>query len=181
MIVALAGRRIDAPNQEMPRFPLANVEKVRNEIRQQFQNINATHLVCSGACGADLLALDVALELDLKCCLVLPFDPERFRTVSVVDRPGDWGPLYDRVLAEITAKHFMLVLQEEDDEAGFIAVNGAILDQAIALNQKVYQGNKPPVAMIVWNGCDRGEGDVTHALMNKARDRGFKITEISTC
>jgi hypothetical protein len=181
MIVALAGRRIDAPNQEMPRFPLANVEKVRNEIRQQLQGVNATHLVCSGACGADLLALDLALELGLKCCLVLPFDPERFRTVSVVDRPGDWGPLYDRVLAEITAKHHALVLQEKDDEAAFMAVNRVILEQAIALNQEVYQGNKSPVAIVVWNGCDRGEGDVTYALLNKARDRGFTITEVSTC
>lgn len=180
MIVALAGRRIDAPHPETPRFPLANVDKVRNEIRQQFQQIDATHLVCSGACGADLLALEVALELGVKCCLVLPFDPKRFRAVSVVDRPGDWGSLYDRVLAEITAKHQIIILQEEDDEAAFMAVNHQIIEGAIALNQEVYQDQQPPVATIVWNGCDRGESDVTYALMNKARDRGFTITEILT-
>jgi hypothetical protein len=181
MIVALAGRRIDAPNQEEPRFPLANIGDVQTRIRQQLKAHQATTLICSGACGADLLALEVAVELGLRFRLVLPFAPERFREVSVIDRPGDWGPLFDRTIEKAIANNDLVVLQEKDDEAAFMAVNRVILEQAIALNTELDQDKTPPLAMIVWNGRSRGEGDVTGELMTTARDRGFAVVEVLTC
>src|SRR5947209_320182 len=95
MVIALAGRRIDAPNAETPRFPLENREKVGNRIRDFLAEHGATALVCSAACGADLLALEAAEELGLRRRILLPFAPDRFRATSVTDRPGEWGPLFD--------------------------------------------------------------------------------------
>jgi hypothetical protein len=43
MVVALAGRRIDAPGAERPRFPLANVEAVAERLRRA--NLDALTIV----------------------------------------------------------------------------------------------------------------------------------------
>ena len=60
MIVALAGRRIDAPGADAERFPLAAVELVRERLHNLLSEKGASTLVCSAACGADLLALAAA-------------------------------------------------------------------------------------------------------------------------
>jgi hypothetical protein len=46
-----------------------------------------------------LLALRAAKVLGLRRRLVLPFSVEAFRDTSVTDRPDDWGPLYDELIA----------------------------------------------------------------------------------
>ena len=91
-VVALAGRRIDLPEAQVPRFPLENVQEVGRRICEALYEMHAVALVCSAACGADLVALEQAKQLGLRRRIVLPFAPERFRETSVVDRPGDWGP-----------------------------------------------------------------------------------------
>src|SRR5262245_15369924 len=101
MLIALAGRRVDAPNAGTARFPLVNVELVSRRVDELFEHEAATALVSSAACGADLLALKVAGARRMRRRIVLPFDRARFRATSVIDRPGDWGRLYDRILAEL--------------------------------------------------------------------------------
>jgi hypothetical protein len=59
-IVAAAGRRIDASDASPPRFPLANRDVVPERIRTTLIEHGATGIVAAGACGADLLAQDVA-------------------------------------------------------------------------------------------------------------------------
>jgi hypothetical protein len=98
-IIALAGRRIDASGTTPPRFPLSNVEEVRSRLAGAFVRLHAVGLVCSGACGADLVALEAAEQLGMRRRVVLPFVPDRFRKSSVVDRPGDWGRVFDRQIA----------------------------------------------------------------------------------
>lgn len=115
--IALAGRRIDAPDAETPRFPLANVPLVRDRLRAFFVERGAGTLVCSAACGADLVALEAAKSLGMRCRIVLPFDPARFRQTSVTDRPGDWGPTYDR-LVETARREGDLVVLEGAGEGG---------------------------------------------------------------
>jgi len=95
-VVALAGRRIDLPEAPVPRFPLENVQEVGRRVCEALYEMHAVALVCSAACGADLVALEQAKHLGLRRRVVLPFAPERFRETSVVDRPGNWGSLYDR-------------------------------------------------------------------------------------
>src|SRR5947209_4010396 len=116
-IVALAGRRIDAPDAETPRFPLRSVGSVRDRLRQVLKDRVA--LVCSAACGADLLALEQASLLRIRRKVILPFAREDFRNTSVVDRPGDWGPLFDRLLAEVEKVGDLVVLpgKPDDDQA----------------------------------------------------------------
>jgi hypothetical protein len=104
MILALAGRRIDAADAEEKRLPLEDADAVAERIRTRFEALRPTFLVCSGACGADLLALHGAKSLGIHRRIVLPFDSTRFRTTSVLDRPAnstwDWGAIFDEQIQE---------------------------------------------------------------------------------
>jgi hypothetical protein len=82
MSIALAGRRVDAPDAPR-RFPPEQVEAVRERIRDALQRHPADTLVAPAACGVDLLALEVA---------------------------GDWGVLYDRICDDAEAQGDLIVL-----------------------------------------------------------------------
>jgi hypothetical protein len=61
-VIALAGRRIDA---------LEHVSAVRRRLADLLVQEQATALVCSAACGADLAALEAAEQLGcggVSCC-----------------------------------------------------------------------------------------------------------------
>ena len=86
-------------------------------------------LISSAACGADLLALDVARHAGIRRRLILPFAIDRFRESSVVDRPGNWGPLFDGLIADATAHDDLVILEAGDGDEAFAATNLAILDE----------------------------------------------------
>jgi hypothetical protein len=122
MVIALAGRRVDAPGTDTPRFPPANVAAVQDRIRHLLVEQTTHALVCSAACGVDLLALEVAGALGIRRRIVLPFVRARFRDTSVVDRPRDWGERFDRVLDAVEANRDLVVLgNAEDDAAAYLA------------------------------------------------------------
>ena len=177
-VAALAGRRPDAPDAESERFPLRNAAAVRSRIAALLRDRGVGTVVSSAACGADLLGLQAAGELGLRRVVVLPFDADRFRASSVVDRPGDWGDAYDAIVADARARGDLVVLSVpgEDDEA-YAAATSAILDHAVELG-----GGDPSrvVAVPVWEGAPRGDGDQTAAFANSARERGIEVREVRT-
>ncbi len=178
MIIALAGRRIDAPGADPVRFPLANQKLVRERIKQFLIVKDASALVTSAACGADLLALESALGLGLRCRVVLPFAPARFRTTSVVDRPGDWGAVYDRVIDAVKQNDDLVVLGDAGTgQAAYSATNEAVLDQAQALAR---DASAPVLALIVWDQQTRAGMDASAAFADAARRRGIEIGQIAT-
>lgn len=177
-VAALAGRRPDAPDAEAERFPLRNADAVRSRIAALLRDRGVATLVSSAACGADLLALQAAGELGLRSVVVLPFDAGRFRESSVVDRPGDWGDAYDAVVADARARGDLVVLSMEgEDDDAYAAATAAILDRAAEL-----AGGDPSrvVAIPVWEGAPRGEGDQTAAFANSARERGMELSQVRT-
>ena len=186
MIIALAGRRMDAPGAAERRFPLSMKDTVRKRLYDFFVAHSATTLVCSGACGADLLALDAASELGMRRRLVLPFDRHKFRETSVTDREpaAEWGALYDRVVDELTATRDVLTLDgAETEQQAYEGVNRAILDEASKLAQELRRLDGSPgnvIAVAVWEGSSRGADDLTAALLDEAQQRGFGAAEILT-
>jgi len=178
MIVALAGRRIDAAEAEVARFPLDTVGLVERRLDELLEREGATALVSSAACGADLVALAAAKRRGARRRIVLPFDRDRFRTTSVIDRPGDWGPVYDRVVAEVGAAGDVVTLADhgEGTEA-YVAANEAILNEAAALAQGASTG---VIAVLVWEGAPRGDDDVTAAFGTRARERGWRVEQVLT-
>jgi hypothetical protein len=177
MILALAGRRVDAADAKQQRFPAKNVDIVRERIRSMLQTHDTAVLVSSAACGADLLALSEAGKLGLRRRVVLPFDREKFRTTSVTDRQGDWGPLYDRVLNEVEKNGDLLVMQLNSEDEAYAEANHAMLDQALSLGQQLQDR---VTAVLVWDGKSRGEGDLTEEFRVYARNKSIPVVEVMT-
>jgi hypothetical protein len=176
-VIALAGRRIDAPDAAQVRFPLRNVDMVEDRIRQCLRE-TACALICSAACGSDLLALGIAGELGIRRRVVLPFERGRFRETSVVDRPGDWAQRYDRALDEIERQGDLSVLgYEPTDPSAYARTNAAIVDEALRISR---QEKKVAQALIVWDGKSRGAEDVTAHFLDEARAKGMRVLEVLT-
>ena len=183
MIVALAGRRIDAPGTETTRFPLTNIEKVKEQLRNFFMINRPAALVCAGACGADLLALQIAGEMKVRCSMVIPFPPEVFKRTSVIDRPGNWGDVFDKICTELNSEGEVIVLNyDEQDPAAYEKTNTEILNRAEILlhTSAAAINNDQLLALIVWDGKVRQANDITAHFMDDAKQRGFNIREIST-
>lgn len=178
MVIAVAGRRIDAGDSKAPRFPLQNVPIVERRLDELFECLAATVLVGSAACGADLVALTVAGRRRMRRRVVLPFSREQFRATSVTDRPGDWGPVYDRVLAELAPTRDIVALKgrSEGNEA-YVAANETILREAATLAR---ESNAEVVAVLVWEGAPRAGDDVTAAFGDEARKRGWRVEQVKT-
>ena len=112
------------------------------------------------------------------CRVVLPFAPERFHANFGTDRPGDWGPLFDRIIGEVRAKGDLVVLGlDEGDDATYAAANEAILNEAETL-----AGGEPSqiVAIIVWEGALARRGRSDRRLRTLARARGHPVREVLT-
>jgi hypothetical protein len=182
-VIALAGRRIDGPETGSARFPLNNVPLVRERLAALLAAEHAEALVCSAACGADLIALAEAERLGLRRRIVLPFSAKRFRQTSVTDRPGEWGPLYDRLIAEAQSAGDLVVLPGTggDDEAAYAAANQNIIHEAEGLAQAAPEGSPYRlVAVIVWEGSAREGTDASGGLLTLAKQAGFEERSVLT-
>jgi hypothetical protein len=62
----------------------------------------------------------VARRAGIRRRVILPFAVDRFRETSVVDRPGNWGPLFDGLVADAAAHGDLVILEAgEGDQASF--------------------------------------------------------------
>jgi hypothetical protein len=176
-VAALAGRRTDAEGAAEPRFPERCNAAVRGRLADAFRTDEIRTLVCAAACGADLLALSAAAELGIRRRVILPYEPELFRRRSVVDRPGDWGELFDRTIVDVAARGDLHVLGlSPDDPASFERTNAAIVDEAATL---AYETTRtPPIVFAVWDGPIAGRTDYTEDFVHAARRRGFVLEPI---
>lgn len=93
-----AGRRVDAPDTQVLCFPPSNVSQVSRRLKKLLDKQNPQVVVCSAACGADLLLLQAAGEMHVQQVVLLSSEPADFQKSFVTDRPGNRGELYDRVL-----------------------------------------------------------------------------------
>jgi hypothetical protein len=178
VVIALAGRRVDAPDLKQRRFPAENVDEVRRRIGRLFAHRNAAVLVSSAACGADLLALEAAESQHMKRRIVLPFPRDVFRRTSVVDRPGAWGTAYDRVLDQVENENGLVMLgYSEHDSDAYALTNRAILDEAVSLAHK---DGLDVAAAVVWDQRSRGPDDITEQFLTEASRRNLEILSVST-
>jgi hypothetical protein len=179
MIIALAGRRVDALDPKSVRFPSTpeNLETVRKRIFELLQAKHASVLVSSAACGADLLALSAAGALGVRRIIALPFEREKFRQTSVTDRPGEWGSLYDSILDDVQKAGDLRILDLKSEEESYAGTNHVIVDEAISLGQKL---RVPVNAVLVWDGKSRGKGDLTEEFGRYARSRKVAVIEVMT-
>ena len=175
-VIAVAGRRIDAPDAPQ-RFPLNNRSRVHHAIASALLESRAVAVISSAACGADLLALDAARARGIRGRIVLPFAVDRFRTTSVVDRPGNWGPLFDELVAAAKTQGDLVVLDLDEGDDAYAKANETIVREADALAAAAGASKR---ALIVWDGVSRGDGDLTDQFKAHAVSRGWAVEEIAT-
>lgn len=174
-IIALAGRRTDASDTDSVRFPLSNVEAVRNNLYNLFIERQAKHLVCSAACGADLVALDVASRLNISSHIILPFSVAEFKRISVTDLPGNWGPIYDRIISEVLEHGSLQLLGYDiDDNLAFSKANKAIIKQAKSLVKE----NFVVLGVAVWEGKSHSKIDATREFLELAQNANFDTVTV---
>ena len=134
MIITLSGRRIDKEGADVARFPFNNISRVKEQIAKLFTSLSPSILVCSRAYGTDLLALQVAGDLNIRRGVVLPFDPEVFKKTSVTDRPGNWGHLFDSISHKVKKEEGLVVkneiggidLVQEDEDHVYLRVGAGV-------------------------------------------------------
>jgi hypothetical protein len=191
VVIIVAGRRIDAEHAEQERFPLKNADSVADAVGRMFAALRPTVLVCSAACGADLVALKTAKVLSIRRRIVLPFEPARFRSTSVVDRPGnstwDWGAIFDDQIQEARAKNDLLLIPPAVDEtASYVATNEHIIAEAQRLASGEGDSSCAGASgdqiqcLIVWEGQSRGEDDITAELIGRAHAAGMAVEQVNT-
>jgi hypothetical protein len=177
MVIVAAGRRVDAPDATVERFPPRNVPLVRDAILAFLKSRNPHAAIAAAACGADLLFLEAAGKLGIRRQILIPGSKESFRESSVVDRPGDWGELYDRIIAEVEATGRLRTLDVPKGQEGYLAANAALLDAA---SSAATARGTHPLALVIWNGESRGDDDVTAQFRTEAGKRGFPVEDILT-
>jgi hypothetical protein len=183
IVVVLAGRRVDPEMADVPRFPLENAPRVRTDIYLRLRELRASILVCSAACGADLLALDAAQQLDIRTRIIIPFSAEQFRQTSVVDRPHPalWGPIYNSAIAAARAHEDLVELGSDvHDKSAYSATTTALIEQAQSLATESEPQITRPIALTVWDGTISEPGDQTKEFSDAARKAGFDNDEIIT-
>ncbi len=177
MILALAGRRIDSNDAVEARFPLRNVGRVSRDAESLLSHNGVTVLVTSAACGADLIGLSEAGKLGIRRRVVLPFSREKFRMESVIDRPGEWGPLYDMILDDVAAMGDLVITKGLVGADPFAASNLVILEEAVALG---LERHEEVASLLIWDGIPRGEPDYTADFGKQFRGRGLRVFEVRT-
>jgi hypothetical protein len=174
-VTAIAGRRIDADGARDRRFPRENEAIVAERIRNMLVGTASTGVVCSAACGVDILALESAVQLNLGRRVVLPFARDRFRSTSVADRGEEWGKRFDAILANLKMDEIVELDLQGDDDNAYAVTNVRILEEAekMATDQRA-------LAAIVWNGLVRGGADLTDAFRQSAVDRKIETVSVPT-
>lgn len=176
VVAALAGRRIDAVGSRVRRFSIDRIDQVRADLKSLFEQEAVELLVCSAACGADLIALDLAKKAGIRYRIILPFSIERFRQSSVVDRPGDWGPLFDQLVRDIPHSELIVLPELANDDEAYVHANKEIVRQA-AMTAAPGTG----LAIAVWEGQPRQGSDATSSFLRLAKDAGLKERIVRTC
>jgi hypothetical protein len=176
-VLAVAGRRIDPVDLDEPRFPSGNEALVALRIRDKMVSAASKVVVCSGACGADILALESAAQLGLRRRLVLPFARQHFRATSVADRGEDWGRRFDAILRQLQSEDIVELNLQIGSQEAYAATNCEILDQAEGLASST---GRRALAMVVWNGLNRGATDLTDQFRRLAEGRKYEVIQVST-
>jgi predicted acylesterase/phospholipase RssA len=172
MIIALAGRRIDDRYSAGVSFPHSQIAAVQQKLRDCFQRNKLTHLVCSAACGSDLLAVQEAITLPgvTHITLILPFDKETFLRVSVIDRGVEWGDLFHKVIRDKRVSVQELQVHHGGADV-FIETNIHIVSEAKKTGGDVK-------CVVVWDGKEKKGSDYSALFRAEAARADLPVEAI---
>jgi hypothetical protein len=176
MICCAAGRRIDSTTAKSHHFPLNEVPRVLAELQDIMVRHNVRHVVCSAACGTDLLTLRAALDKGSQIEIFLPTNVEDFLASSVIDRPGKWKTIYLEAIDFAKNLGNLHELHLSDSAEAYTETNRQIIQRTVELAGTPAAA----IAIVAWDGSRRMPEDITGDFKARAKLAGFRVIEVRT-
>ncbi len=175
-VAVFTGHRIDNPDRETPRFPAAAKDTVTEAIGRWIRDNKVAVGYCSAASGGDIIFAEQLLAHGADCRIVLPFEAESFRRVSV-EVPGDesWERRFDALM--IRAHEVIVLLDQPVDAA---TANASIFDYADQMIIGYARLRSDPIAepvrgLALWERGDRNRGGERGSCIGRWKSGGVEI------
>ena len=175
-IALFSGHMFDQPHRDIPRFPAAIENEVREAVEQAIQRHNIQIGYCSLANGGDLLFAESLLKIGGEIHIVLPFSIKTFKKYSVQN------PLvpnaehrFDRVLDQAATVRVLSEQGDPHDEAGYNYCNQVITGLAV-LKSKFLGMDIAPV--LLWDHKKGDGGGGTESVFHSWSNHGEREVEI---
>lgn len=175
-IVAFSGHMIDGPGRDRPRLPESKTWAAREAIQDMILSLNPRGGFCQGASGGDLIFAEALLESGREVYLVLPFDVDATRALSVKPAGEAWLNRFDRVLSEAHTVKELRLSAKTASSADFAFANTVMTGLAI-LKARHLESRVLPVAL--WDGVESGEVGGTWDFIHYWRKRGEQPVTIT--
>jgi len=163
-VVAFAGHMIDAPERRVPRFPPALAPSVQAAMREHLARLRNPIVYTSGACGADLLFIEAALEIGAEVNVVLPFDRQDFLRTSVAVGGADWTERFESALSRVAR----VIMATEENHLGddVLFEHAAMLLEGFA-TLRAAQLQTTPSMLCVIDAASAGSVGGTHSSFER--------------
>jgi len=167
-VMHYTGHMIDPPNIR-GRFPPHLETAVAAEVRARLERMGIGFAYGSLACGADLLFAEACLERGIELNVVLPFNIDEFKRLSV-DRGGPgWMQRFEHCLAKVRSVTYATEGEYLGDEMLF--AYGSQLAMGLAL-LRAQNLESRAVQLAVWDGEESGARAGTSVDIRTWVDRG---------
>jgi len=183
-ILLFTGHLIDPIDRETARFPFDIVQEVHQAIQGQLDELShhpPDVAISSLAAGGDMIFAEEALKRKIPLVIFLPFEKEKFLSVSVRylkgipgEIPEQWEDHFNSVLAQAAAVH---ILKCDVDQLSvcYASCNDAML--AFALETANQQPEKILALALIKNFAGTEAGG-TADFVNLMESNGITIKKI---
>lgn len=130
--------------------------------------------MCSAACGADLIALDIAMKNTISWHIILSHHIETFREQSVTDRPGNWGAIFDRIISNTPSDRLTILPDTPETKDPYKTAVSSIIDIATSYRALSH------VSIAVWDEKKRGTGDTTAFFVEQSIIHNIEVIHINS-
>jgi len=173
-VLLFTGHMIDAENRKEPRFPKEREAEIRQKIKVNVKDVlESNHAednyiaIAGGACGGDLLFLEICNELGLKVKMLLALPAEDYIAESVSFAGKSWVDRFYRMYEDSNTEVSVFAQRKdlevsviEQDEYSFWERNNLWL-----LKTALSFGGSNLTLIAVWDGKgEDGPGGTKHMI-----------------
>ena len=179
------GHMIDKPDRAEPRFPASKELAVRQKIKEQIEAEKARlgpdrplMAITGGACGGDILFLEVCAELGIKSQMFLALPREDFLQASVDFAGIGWRDRFDKLYQTLPHP----ILSESSDLPKWLSKKPNYdiwsRNNLWLLNNALVNGGINTTLIAVWDGKGGDGPGGTEHMVSEAKKRGARVLEI---
>ena len=180
-VLLFTGHMIDSEDRKEPRFPKEREAEVRLKIKKSIEIILKSktftdHFVAiaGGACGGDIIFLELCLELGIPIKMLLALPAEKFIAESVAFAGSSWVDRFYRIYRHVNTEVSIMaetkdltVSSKENNTNSFWEKNNLWL-----LNTAFAYGGNQLTLIAVWDGKGADGPGGTRHMIEEVKDRG---------